>query len=139
MQCRNCAVVATVRKLLRRVTLKNGVNTNVRTASRAIGGCVMASVALVQRSSAELFLSSEIHAFIAQHLKVDVASMDAHSHLTEDFGLDLFEITALLTVLEERFGVDAETADEPNQIEFVGDLIRYIEGSTKEEKLEQTG
>lgn len=47
--------------------------------------------------------------------------------------------TALLTVLEERFGVDAETADEPNQIEFVGDLIRYIESSTKEEKLEQTG
>jgi acyl carrier protein len=94
----------------------------------------MVSVALVQRSSAELFLSSEIHAFIAQHLKVDVASMDAHSHLTEDFGLDLFEITALLTVLEERFGVDAETADEPNQIEFVGDLIGYIESSTKEEK-----
>jgi hypothetical protein len=41
--------------------------------------------------------------------------------------------------VEERFGVDAETADEPNQIEFVGDLIRYIESSTKEEKLEQTG
>jgi hypothetical protein len=94
-QCRGCAVVATVRKLLRRVTLKNGVNTNVRTASRAIGG-VMVSVALVQRSPAELFLASEIHTFIAQHLKVDVASMDAHSHLTEDFGLDLFEITALL-------------------------------------------
>jgi acyl carrier protein len=55
------------------------------------------------------------------------ASMDAHSHLTDDFGLDLVEITELLTALEERFGVDAETADEPNQIEFVGDLIRYIE------------
>ena len=95
----------------------------------------MVSVALVQRSSAELFLSSEIHAFIAQHLKVDVASMDAHSHLTEDFGLDLFEITALLTVLEERFGVDAETADEPNQIEFVGHLVRYIESSTKAGRL----
>ena len=65
--------------------------------------------------------------------------VDAHSHLTEDFGLDLFEITALLTVLEERFGVDDETADEPNRIEFVGDLIRYIESRTKEEKLEQTG
>jgi hypothetical protein len=37
-QCRRC-VVATVRKLLRRVTLKNGVNTNVSPASRAIGGC----------------------------------------------------------------------------------------------------
>jgi acyl carrier protein len=54
--------------------------------------------------------------------------MDAHSHLTDDFGLDLFEITELLTALEERFGVDAETAAEPNQIEFVGDLTRYIEG-----------
>src|ERR1700722_20824658 len=96
----------------------------------------MVSVVLVQRPSAEVFLSSEIYAFIAQHLKVDVASMDAHSHLTEDFGLDLFEITGLLTVLEERFGLDAETADEPNQIEFVGDLIRYIEISTKEEIFE---
>ena len=102
-------------------------------------GGVMVSLALVQRSSAEVFISSEIHTFIAQHLKIDVASMDEHSHLTEDFGLDLFEITALLTVLEERFGLDAETADEPNQIEFVGDLIRYIESSTKEEKLEPTG
>jgi acyl carrier protein len=97
----------------------------------------MVSVVLVQRSSAEVSLSSEIYAFIAQHLKVDVASMDAHSHLTEDFGLDLFEITGLLTVLEERFGVDAETADEPNQIEFVGHLIRYIESSAGEEALTQ--
>ena len=99
----------------------------------------MVSVALVQRSPAELFLARQIHTFIAKHLRVDVASMDAHSHLTEDLGLDLFEITALLTVLEERFGLDAETADEPNQIEFVGDLIRYIESSIKEEKLEHTG
>ena len=87
----------------------------------------MVSVALVQRSSAEVFLASEIQAFIAQRLKVDIAAMDAHSHLTDDFGLDLFEITELLTALEERFGVDPETADEPNRIEFVGDLIRYIE------------
>jgi acyl carrier protein len=89
----------------------------------------MVSVALVQRSSAEVFLANEIQAFIAQHLKVDIVSMDAHSHLTDDLGLDLFEITELLTALEERFGVDAETADEPNLIEFVGDLIRYIENS----------
>ena len=89
----------------------------------------MVSVALVQRSSAEVFLASEIHASIAQQLKVDIASMDAHSHLTDDLGFDLFEITELLTALEERFGVDAKTADEPNQIEFVGDLIHYIECS----------
>ena len=95
-------------------------------------------VKIARRLTAEVFLASEIHAFIAQRLKVDIASMDAHCHLTDDFGLDLVEITELLTALEERFGVDAETADEPNQIEFVGHLIRYIESSTKEEKLEQT-
>jgi acyl carrier protein len=89
----------------------------------------MVSVALVQRSWAEEFLASEIRAFVAQHLKVDIGSMDAHSHFANDFGLDLFDITELLTALEERFGVDAETADEPSQIEFVGDLIRYIESS----------
>jgi acyl carrier protein len=88
----------------------------------------MASV-VIQRPSAEVFLASQIQAFIAQHVKVDIASMDAHSHLTDDFGLDLFDITELLTALERRFGVDAETADEPNQIEFVGDLIHYIECS----------
>ena len=87
----------------------------------------MVSAALVQRSSAEVFLANEIQAFIAQHLKADIVSMDAHCHLTDDLGLDLFEITELLTALEERFGVDAETADEPSLIEFVGDLIRYIE------------
>jgi hypothetical protein len=59
--------------------------------------------------------------------------------LTDDFGLDLFEIIELIIVLEKRFGVDAETADEPNQIEFVGDLIRYIEryqwGETQTDRL----
>jgi acyl carrier protein len=94
-------------------------------------GGVMVSLALVQRSSAEVFLASEIQAFIAQRLKVDIASMDAHSHMTDDFGLDLIEITELLTALEERFGVDAESADEPNQIEFVDDLIHYIESAVR--------
>ena len=55
----------------------------------------MVSVALVQRSSAEVFLANEIQAFIAQHLKVDIVSMDAHSHLTDDLGLDLFELLEL--------------------------------------------
>src|SRR5947209_15875568 len=91
----------------------------------------MVSVALVERFSAEVLLAGQIQAFIAQRLKVHIASMDAHSHLTDDFGLDLFEVTELLTALEERFGVDAETADEPNHIEFVGDLIHYIESAVR--------
>jgi acyl carrier protein len=89
----------------------------------------MGSVALVQRASAEVFLESELRAFIAQYLKLDIGSLDAHSHLTDDFGLELFDITDLLIVLEERFGVEPDSTDEPKQIEFVRDIIRYIESS----------
>jgi acyl carrier protein len=94
-------------------------------------GGVMVSLAFVQRSSAEKFHASEIRAFIAQRLKIDIAFMDANSHMTDDFGLDLVEITELLTALEERFGVDPENADQPNQIEFVDDLIHYIQSALR--------
>ena len=87
------------------------------------------SMASFQPSSPEGFLESQIQAFIAQYLKTDVTSIGVYSHLTNDFGLDLLDITELLIALEERFGLDGEIADEPNQIEIVGDLIRYIENS----------
>ena len=88
----------------------------------------MAVLGLVQRSS-QGFLESEIRAFIAQYLKVDIASMDAHSHLTDDYGLDFCDVIKLLMALEERFGIDPETMDDPKQVEFVDDLISYIENS----------
>ena len=94
-------------------------------------GAVMTSLALIRRSSTEGFLASQIRAFIAQYLKVEVDSIGAHSHLADDFGLDLLDITELLVVLEEQFAADGELTDEPNQIEFVGDLIRYIEAGKR--------
>jgi acyl carrier protein len=72
----------------------------------------------------EVLLGSEIWAFIAQYLQVDIDSMNAHSHLSDDFGLDLFDITELMIGLEEWFGLKLEAADELSQIEFVGDLAR---------------
>jgi acyl carrier protein len=92
-------------------------------------GCVVPPLALVQRCPDDVFLEGEIRAFIGQYLKVDIDSVDAHSHLADDFGLDLFEITELLMALEERFGIEPEITDEANQIQFVHDLIRYIESS----------
>jgi len=46
------------------------------------------------------------------------------SHLCDDLGLDLIDITELMIVLEREFGVEEEITDEPNQMEFVSDLIR---------------
>ena len=59
--------------------------------------------------------------------------------LSEEFGLELLDIIELTILLEEQVDAEGEVTNEPNQIEFVGDLIRYIESRTKKEKLEQTG
>ena len=87
----------------------------------------MTSLALI-RSCAEGSLANQVRTFIAQYLKVDADSVDAYSSLTDDFGLDLFDITELMIVLEQNFCAEAtEILDEPNQIEFLGHLIRHIE------------
>ena len=72
-------------------------------------------------------LASEIRARIAEHVGVDVECINDDSHLSEDFELDLLDISELTIVLEEQFGAEEKITDEPNQIEFVGDLIRHIE------------
>jgi acyl carrier protein len=89
----------------------------------------MASSALVPRSS-EGSLESQICAFIAQYLKVNVDSIDAHSSLTDDFALDLFDITELMIVLEQQFCPEREITDDPNEIEIVDDLIHHIQQNT---------
>jgi acyl carrier protein len=92
----------------------------------------MVSGALFQPSSPEAVLASKIRAFIAQFLKVDVVSIGVHSHLTDDFGLDLLDITELMIALEEQFGAEGEIMDDaPIRIETVEDLIRHIESSKR--------
>jgi acyl carrier protein len=86
----------------------------------------MASSALVPRSS-EGSLENQICTFIAQFLKVGVDSIGAQSSLTGEFGLDLFEITELMIVLEQQFCPKAEITGEPNEIEIVDDLIQHIQ------------
>ena len=90
----------------------------------------MTSLTLTRRLSAikEGFLADKVRTFIAEYLGADVDSVSADSHLTEDFGLDLLDIVELIILLEEQFMADREITDEPDQIEFVGDLIRCIEG-----------
>ena len=51
--------------------------------------------------------------------------------MSDDLGLDLIDVTELMIALEKQFGVEGEIADEPNQMEFVSDLIRYIEDNKR--------
>ena len=76
-------------------------------------------------------MQSQIRTFITRYLKFDVGSIGGGSHLSDDLGLDLIDVTELMIALEKQFGVEGEIADEPNQMEFVSDLIRYIEDNKR--------
>jgi len=89
---------------------------------------------LIRRCSLEESLASQIRTFITRYLKFDVGSIGGGSHLSDDLGLDLIDVTELMIALEKQFGVEGEIADEPNQMEFVSDLIRYIEDNKRAEK-----
>src|SRR6516225_8093210 len=86
---------------------------------------------LIRRDSLEEALASQIRAFITRYLKFDVDSIGDGSHLCDDLGLDLIDVTELMIVLEREFGIEGEIADEPPHMEFVGDLIHYIEDNKR--------
>jgi acyl carrier protein len=59
-------------------------------------------------------------------LEIDIESVTADTHFTDDLGFDQLDIVELIIMIEDQFG-DVETSDEAGRIEFVGDLIRQIE------------
>ena len=89
----------------------------------------MASSALVPRSS-EGSLENQIYTFIAQYLKVNVDAIDAQLSLTDDFGLELIDITELMILLEQQFCPEEEIIGEPDEIKIVDDLIHHIQQNT---------
>ena len=51
------------------------------------------------------------------------------ARFVDDLGADSLDITEMIMALEEEFNVDID--DDANQIETVGDAIRYIEAKLK--------
>ena len=79
----------------------------------------MTSLASPSTALNEGFLASKIRARIAEHVGVDIESINDNSHLSNDFGLDLLDIIELMILLERQFGAEGKITDEPNQIEIV--------------------
>ena len=88
----------------------------------------MTSWTLTRRASAkeEGSVTSKVRALIAERLEIDIESVTADTHFTDDLGFDQLDLIELIIMVEDRF-VDVEIPDEGNQIEIVGDLIRQIE------------
>jgi acyl carrier protein len=89
---------------------------------------VFSSLSLTQRiSSKEGLEVREIRALVAKYFDVDVGRVTNETHFHHDLGADWLDRLELLILIEDQFA-DVEIPDGgADQIEIVGDLIRYIE------------
>jgi acyl carrier protein len=71
-------------------------------------------------------LANNICVYIAEHVGVEVKDVGLDTHLGNDLGLDQFDVVELTILVEEQFA-DGKIADEGDEIESVGDLIRHIQ------------
>jgi len=86
------------------------------------------SLSFAQRTSAtEGFENDEVRALVAKHLNVDVKHVTNEAHLRDDLGADWLIRIDLLILIEDEFAGVEIMDDDADQIETVGDLIRYIE------------
>jgi acyl carrier protein len=73
------------------------------------------------------FDANKIRALIAKYLGIDAKRVTDEAHFRNDFDMDSLDQLELLILIEEQFS-GAEFSDAAvEQIEVVGDLIRYME------------
>ncbi len=73
------------------------------------------------------FDANKIRALIARYLGIDAERVADEAHFRNDFDLDSLNQLELLILIEEEFSGVEFSDDAVEQIEVVGDLIRYIE------------
>lgn len=73
------------------------------------------------------FDPNKIRTLIAKYLRVDAEQVTDEAHFRNDFDLDSLDQLELLILIEEEFSGTEFSDDAVEQIELVGDLIRYVE------------
>ncbi len=69
----------------------------------------------------------EIRTLIAEHLDVDLERVADDAHFIRDLGADWLDRLELMIMIEDRFGGLEIAEADVDQIEVVGDLIRFVE------------
>ena len=72
------------------------------------------------------FDMDKVRALIADHLDADIKRVTDEAHFTDDLGADWLDRIELMILIEDEFAGVEITDDDADQIEVVGDLIRYI-------------
>ena len=75
-------------------------------------------------------LAARIKSLVAEHLGVDIHRVSENARLLKDLGADWLDRLELVIVIEDIFGVEFPD-DTVNQIEVVGDLIRFIDANPR--------
>jgi acyl carrier protein len=73
----------------------------------------------------ECFSINDVRILVAKQLRVDVEFVTSETHFTNDLGADLLDRVELMLAIEDKSGVEI-TDDDVEQIQVVGDLIRYL-------------
>jgi acyl carrier protein len=81
---------------------------------------------------------SVVRALIARHLDVDIGCVTDDASFIDDLGADWLDCLELMIVIEDHFPGLEIPEDHADQIQFVGDLIRYIE-SWRQQPVATTG
>ena len=91
---------------------------------------VSAVLNVAQRTSAwkNGFAADSIRALIAHHLDVEISRVADGAHFIDDLGADWLDRLELMILIEEQFLAGEITGNDADQMEVVGDLIRYVEG-----------
>jgi acyl carrier protein len=96
-----------------------------------VGGLVMSIENLTSsQQTSEPLATNDVRTLIADHLGVDVKRVTDEAHFTEDLGADWLDRLELIIVIEDRFDGVEITDDDVDQMDVVGDLIRFIESSS---------
>ena len=86
------------------------------------------SLILTQQRSAteEGFEIDKFRALVAKHLAIDVSLVTDEAYFSDDLGADWLDRLELMILIEDQFpGVEITDCD-ADQMEVVGDLIRFL-------------
>lgn len=68
----------------------------------------------------------KIKEITAENLGAEIENITAETNFKEDLNADSLDLFEMVMALEEEFGVEIPTED-LEQIETVGDVVKYIE------------
>lgn len=80
----------------------------------------------IRRDKRRKVMLEKIKEITAENLGAEIENITADTNFKEDLNADSLDLFEMVMALEEEFGIEIPTED-LEQIETVGDVVKYIE------------